>query len=103
MRYLQQRAIPESLSQSLVASGQLYADSRANAVFLLHDKENQPVGAELGGTGPLCSGQRFTLGWTCANERPVHHGIFELSGRTSNRTGNVHKNDAGLAEIRAAP
>src|SRR5437870_721556 len=44
-RYLlQQRAIPGSLIQSLVASGQLYADGRANAVFLLSGKENQPVG-----------------------------------------------------------
>lgn len=68
MRYLQQRAIPESLSQSLVASGQLYADSCANAVFLLRDKENQPVGAELRGTGPvrwlgLAPGSRKNLGY----------------------------------------
>src|SRR5207244_11369833 len=53
-RYLlQQRAIPGSLIQSLVESGQLYADGRANAVFLLSGKENQPVGAELRGTGPV--------------------------------------------------
>jgi hypothetical protein len=67
-RYLRQRAIPASLIQSLVASGQFYADSRANAVFLLHGKENQPVGAELRGTGPvrwlgLAPGSRKNLGY----------------------------------------
>jgi Protein of unknown function (DUF3991)/Toprim-like len=67
-RYLQQRAIPESLIRSLVESGELYADSSANAVFLLHGKENQPVGAELRGTGPvrwlgLAPGSRKNLGY----------------------------------------
>jgi Protein of unknown function (DUF3991)/Toprim-like len=68
-RYLlQQRAIPESLIQSLVESGQLYADGCANAVFLLRGKENQPVGAELRGTGAvrwlgLAPGSRKNLGY----------------------------------------
>jgi Protein of unknown function (DUF3991)/Toprim-like len=67
-RYLQQRAIPASLIQSLVESGELYADSRANAVFLLRGKENQLVGAELRGTGPLrwlglAPGSRKNLGY----------------------------------------
>lgn len=67
-RYLQQRAIPESLIQSLVESGELYADGRANAVFLLRGKENQLVGAELRGTGPvrwlgLAPGSRKNLGY----------------------------------------
>src|SRR5205823_5946845 len=49
-------------------SGQLYADGRANAVFLLSGKENQPVGAELRGTGPLrwlglAPGSRKNLGY----------------------------------------
>ena len=67
-RYLQQRAISESLIQSLVEAGQLYADGRANAVFLLRGKENQPVGAELRGTGAmrwlgLAPGSRKDLGY----------------------------------------
>jgi len=49
---LQQRAIPGPRIQSLLASGQLYADGHANAVFLLRGQDNQPVGAELRGTGP---------------------------------------------------
>ena len=46
------RVITPSMTDSLVASGNLYADSRGNAVFLLLGKENTPVGAELRGTGP---------------------------------------------------
>ena len=55
MQYLvDHRGIPPSLIDSLVESGRLYADTRANAVFLLLGKENRPVGAELRGTGPAC-------------------------------------------------
>jgi len=46
------RAITPSLTDSLIASGKLYADRRGNAVFLLLGKENTPVGAELRGAGP---------------------------------------------------
>jgi hypothetical protein len=48
-----QRALPASSIDRLIRSGNLYADDRANAVFLLLGKENQPVGAELRGTGPI--------------------------------------------------
>lgn len=47
------RYLPASLIEPLVQSGKLYADSRANAVFLLvAGKAQRPVGAELRGTGP---------------------------------------------------
>jgi hypothetical protein len=50
-RYLvHHRGIALSLVESLIESGKLYADVRANAVFLLLGKENRPVGAELRGT-----------------------------------------------------
>jgi hypothetical protein len=50
-RYLvRERGLPLALIESLIQSGLLYADQRANAVFLLLGKENQPVGAELRGT-----------------------------------------------------
>ena len=49
---VQDRAITPSITDSLIASGKLYADGRGNAVFLLLGKENTPVGAELRGTGP---------------------------------------------------
>lgn len=44
------RCIPTRLIDSLVRSGKLYADKRANAVFLLLGKEKRAVGAELRGT-----------------------------------------------------
>jgi hypothetical protein len=68
-RYLvDQRALPLSLVDALSASGDLYADSRANAVFLLRDARGQPVGAELRGTGPvawrgMAPGSRKDLGF----------------------------------------
>jgi Protein of unknown function (DUF3991)/Toprim-like len=46
------RRIPSALIDCLIASGQLYADHRANAVFVLRDHQSNPVGAELRGTTP---------------------------------------------------
>lgn len=48
-----QRSLPADLIDLLIGSGSLYADHRANAVFLLLGKQNNPVGAELRGSGPL--------------------------------------------------
>lgn len=68
-RYLvDQRALPHFWVDALAASGDLYADSRANAVFLLRDAAGQPVGAELRGTGPvpwrgMAPGSRKDLGF----------------------------------------
>ncbi|MGZ4835997.1 MAG: DUF3991 domain-containing protein [Terriglobales bacterium] len=63
-----ERAIPPSMTDSLIASGTLYADGRGNAVFLLLGKENTPVGAELRGTGPqrwhgMAPGSQRDLGY----------------------------------------
>lgn len=52
IKYLSiQRGIPSYLIKALLQEGKLYADSRANAVFLLLGKEKKVVGAELRGTG----------------------------------------------------
>ena len=67
-RYLlQERRLPPPAVDPLIDAGVLYADRRANAVFLLLGKENQPVGAELRGTGPvswrgMAPGSRKDLG-----------------------------------------
>lgn len=45
-----QRCIPQDLIDELIASGKLYADGRANAVFILLGKKKKVVGAELRGT-----------------------------------------------------
>jgi hypothetical protein len=50
-RYLvHERRLPPALLEPLLQSGDLYADVRANAVFLLRTGDGQPVGAELRGT-----------------------------------------------------
>jgi hypothetical protein len=50
-RYLiQERCLPCSLIEPLIQSGRLYADGKANAVFLLLGKGKTVVGAELRGT-----------------------------------------------------
>lgn len=45
-----ERRLPAALIEPLINSKLLYADSRANAVFLLLGEKNNPVGAELRGT-----------------------------------------------------
>jgi hypothetical protein len=62
-----QRCLPSRLVASLIDSGSLYADARANAVFLLRTEQQVPVGAELRGTTPrawrgLAPGSRKDLG-----------------------------------------
>ena len=50
-RYLvTQRRIAPNLIDSLIQAGTLFADHKANALFLLLGKQNNPVGAELRGT-----------------------------------------------------
>jgi hypothetical protein len=50
-RYLiEERRLPRSLLAPLVQTGIIYADARANAVFLLGDTPATAVGAELRGT-----------------------------------------------------
>jgi len=52
IRYLtHRRRIPQHIVMTGVQNGQIYADSKANAVFLLLGKEKKVVGAELRGTG----------------------------------------------------
>ena len=68
-RYLvEQRRLPLALLEPLLGSGNLYADARANAVFLLRDREDRPVGAELRGTTAaawrgMAPGSRKDLGF----------------------------------------
>lgn len=53
LRYLNtRRCLPLGFLRPLIDSGDLYADRHANAVFLLRNRHNITVGAELRGTGP---------------------------------------------------
>src|SRR5438093_4082945 len=47
---LHERGLPPALIDTLIQTGTLYADHRANAVFVLLGEKNTPVGAELRGT-----------------------------------------------------
>lgn len=49
----QQRAIPETLLIQLIDHGKLYADNKANAVFIMMGRNKRIVGAELRGTGSI--------------------------------------------------
>jgi len=68
-RYLlEQRRIPAAVLDPLIGSARIYADRRANAVFLLLAQDGAPVGAELRGTGPqpwrgMAPGSRKDLGF----------------------------------------
>lgn len=44
------RRLPIQILRPILGSGGLYADAKANAVFLLRGADGQPVGAELRGT-----------------------------------------------------
>ena len=62
-----ERFLPPELINLLVKSGKLYADKKANAVFLLLGKEKTVVGAELRGTTTkrwrgMATGSRKDLG-----------------------------------------
>lgn len=76
IRYLhEQRRLPNSILAPLVQTGLLYADARANAVFLLRGEEQRAVGAELRGTTGaawrgLAPGSRKDLGCFCVG--PAH-------------------------------
>lgn len=48
---IQDRGLAPSIIEPLIASETLYADARANAVFVMLGVNNKPVGAELRGTG----------------------------------------------------
>jgi hypothetical protein len=69
------RCLPATLIESVIQSGRLYADEKANAVFLLLGKEKCIVGAELRGTTPrkwhgMSPGSRKDLGCFSATLSP---------------------------------
>jgi hypothetical protein len=78
---LQERRLPLALIEPLFQSGTLYADGRANAVFLLRGKDGQPVGAELRGTTPrpwhgLALGSQKDLGFFAVPSSPLPNVIL---------------------------
>ena len=49
---LEERGLAPEPIHTLVEAGTIYADARANAVFLMHAPGGRPIGAELRGTTP---------------------------------------------------
>lgn len=75
------RRIPYALATELIDAGDLYADHRANAVFLTRDPRRDPVGAELRGTGPhvwrgMAPGSRKDQGYFCVRDTPCQAAII---------------------------
>ena len=56
------RALPVQLVDAKHKSGDIYADERANAVFLARDEDGKPVAAELRGTNPARPFKGYALG-----------------------------------------
>lgn len=79
-RYLiQQRCLAAKLVERVIEAGKLYADRRANAVFLMvAGKANRPVGAELRGTG-----RRVWRGLAPGSRRD--HGYFWIGQQGSSK------------------
>jgi hypothetical protein len=119
---IRERRLPSALIESLIDSGLLYADARANAVFLLLGKEKQVVGAELRGTTArpwrgLAPGSRKDLGYFAvpADPRPaivlVESAIDAIScfalhpGHRCLSTAGARPNPGWLADLldRAGP
>lgn len=77
-RYLiEQRRLPAALLAQLLQTGRLYADARANAVFLLLGNDHRAVGAELRGTTEapwrgLAPGSRKDLGYFSCGPTLAH-------------------------------
>lgn len=108
-RYLVElRTLPLPLVEALARSGDLYADARANAVFLLRDPSGQPVGAELRGTGPvawrgLAPGSRKDLGFFSFPPTPRPNVILCESAIDALSCHVLHPNHRCLSTAGARP
>jgi len=82
----EERALPHGMVDELHAQGTLYADRRANAVFLRTDTEGQAVGASLRGTLPGSHFQGLALG----SRREEGHFSFTVGEPAPYRVPQVH-------------
>jgi len=80
------RAIPGGMVDELHARGMLYADRRANAVFLRTDVAGQAVGASLRGTLPGSQFQGLALG----SRRGEGHFSFSVGEPVAYRVPQYH-------------
>ena len=108
-RYLiEQRRLPDSLLEPLVQTGRLYADLKANAVFLLLGKENRPVGAELRGTTGaawrgLAPGSRKDLGYFAVGPAQSREAVLCESAIDALSCATLYPNRRCLSTAGARP
>ncbi len=72
---IEQRGIPRGMVDTLHERGDIYADARANAVFVRRDEGREIVGASLRGTAPGSEFQGLALG----TRRDEGHFSFTLT------------------------
>lgn len=83
---VEQRQLPAALVDELHGRGTIYADSRANAVFLRQDEDGQAVGASLRGTTP---GSDFK-GLAAGTRRDEGHFSFTVGTPTAYRATQIY-------------
>jgi hypothetical protein len=106
---VRQRGIAPTCIDSLIQTGALYADARANAVFLLLGDENIPVGAELRGTlqdrswRGLAPGSRKDLGFFSVPAAPLPAIILCESAIDAISCSILHPQHRGISTAGARP
>jgi hypothetical protein len=76
-----ERGLPHAMLVPLLDAGDLYADSRGNAVFLMRAKQGQSVGAEIRGTTSrpwkaMAPGSRKDLGYFSVSPPHAHQVVL---------------------------
>jgi hypothetical protein len=108
-RYLlAERGLPGVFLESLIQSGTLYADSNANAVFLLRGKNKRPVGAELRGTTGLswrglAPGSRKDLGCFALGPHSAKNAILCESAIDAISCAAIHTDNLCISTSGARP
>lgn len=108
-RYLtQDRRLPLALIEPLLLSASLYADSQANAVFLLRGQQDQPVGAELRGTTAaawrgMAPGSRKDLGYFALPSTPLQACVLCESAMDAISCHTLHPHYRCLSTAGARP
>ena len=105
---LAQRRLPPALLEPLLQDASLYADRRANAVFLLRDTQDQPVGAELRGTTAgawrgMAPGSRKDLGCFALPQEPCEACVLCESAIDAISCHALHPNYRCLSTAGARP
>lgn len=104
----EQRRLPEALLRPLVDAGLLYADRRANAVFVLLGKQGRRVGAELRGTSAaawrgLAPGSRKDLGYFACGPEHANELVLCESAIDAISCATLHPDRLCLSTAGARP